>query len=108
MTRATIWLSGLREDEAVISVITRAEILCGGEAKEIAAAVDLCGQFRCLAPTEKTADRAAELRRKYHWRLPDAFQAALAAEHGLKLVTRNTRVFPPHKHSFVFVPYALE
>ena len=39
--------------------------------------------------------------------VPDAFQAALAQLHGLKLATRNHRDFPPDRFSFVVVPYTL-
>jgi predicted nucleic acid-binding protein len=41
------------------------------------------------------------------WKLPDAFQAALALSRGLRLATRNTRDFPPERFSFVEVPYHL-
>jgi predicted nucleic acid-binding protein len=51
--------------------------------------------------------RAAELRKKYGWKLPDAFQAALAMHNHIKLSTRNTRDFDPIKHSFVEIPYEL-
>jgi predicted nucleic acid-binding protein len=44
----------------------------------------------------------------YGWKLPDAFQAALALHHHLKLCTRNTKDFDPKKHSFVEVPYRLK
>lgn len=104
---ATRWLRGLRDGEGVISAVTRAETQCAGTREELAAAFDLCGQFECLALTEDTADRAAVLRRKHGWKLPDAFQAALAIGHGLRLVTRNTRDFPPDRHSFVLIPYEL-
>jgi predicted nucleic acid-binding protein len=50
---------------------------------------------------------AARLRREHRWKMPDALQAAVARHHGLDLVTRNTRDFPPEAHSFVVVPYAL-
>ncbi|MEK7404342.1 MAG: PIN domain-containing protein [Acidobacteriota bacterium] len=55
----------------------------------------------------EAADLAASLRRKYRWRLPDAFQAALAQLHGLKLATRNVRDFPPKQFDFVEAPYTL-
>jgi len=57
---------------------------------------------------KETADHAAELRRKNKWKLPDAFQAASALDHGLQLVTRNSRDFDPHKHPFVLIPYRLK
>ena len=46
-------------------------------------------------------------RRRNGWKLPDAFQAALAQLHNLKLATRNTRDFPPQQYLFVVVPYTL-
>jgi len=102
---ATKWLGRLREGEAVISVITRAEVLAGGSDDEWAAAFALCEQFDCLPLTGLIADRAGELRRAHRWRLPDAFQAALAMDEGLRLVTRNSRDFDEKEHPFVFVPY---
>ena len=104
---ATRWLAALQEGEAVISVITRAEILAGGTPSERDAAALLCDQFECLPLTPIAADRAAELRREHRWRLPDAFQAALADLHRLRLVTRNERDFPPGKLAFVLRPYRL-
>ena len=54
------------------------------------------------------ADLAAVLRREHGWKLPDAFQAALAQHYGVTLATRNTKDFPPSRYEFVVVPYALE
>jgi hypothetical protein len=47
------------------------------------------------------------LRRTNGWKLPDAFQAAVALRHGLRLVTRNARDFDEKKHAFVLIPYRL-
>ena len=105
---STEWLQSLRDGEAIISVITRAEVLSGGIPSETAAAFDLCEQFACLPIIKETADYAAELRRKNGWKLPDALQAALALDHGLYLVTRNSRDFDPKKHSFALIPYVLK
>ena len=102
---ATTWLRTLRDGEAVISAITRAEVMVGGSSNDRAAAFYLCEQFACLALTKESADRAAELRRAHHWKLPDAFQAALAIDQGLRFVTRNSRDFDEHAHSFVLIPY---
>ncbi|MBM3310663.1 MAG: type II toxin-antitoxin system VapC family toxin [Candidatus Aminicenantes bacterium] len=104
---ATAWLGRLRPGEAVISVITRAEVLSGGTPDETAAAYELCEQFDCLPLTKGIADRAAELRRTRRWRLPDAFQAALALEHDLSLATRNIKDFSKDRDPFVLVPYEL-
>lgn len=107
IARATKWLRTLREGEAVISVITRAEVMAGGSSDAQAAALDLCEQFGCLAITKESADRAAGLRRANRWKLPDAFQAALAIDQGLRLVTRNSRDFDESEHAFVLIPYRL-
>ncbi|MDW7762011.1 MAG: PIN domain-containing protein [Acidobacteriota bacterium] len=104
---ATKWLKKLREGEAVLSVITRAEVLSRGTADEQAAAHELCTQFVCLPLTESDATKAAELRRKHGWRLPDAFQASCAIRNGMKLVTRDARAFDAKKHPFVLIPYSL-
>lgn len=42
---ATNWIRTLRDGEAVISVITLAEVLCGGTEDETLAAYELCEQF---------------------------------------------------------------
>jgi predicted nucleic acid-binding protein len=102
---ATKWLCTLREGEAVISPITRAEVMAGGSSEEKAAAFDLCEQFACLPLTKEDADHAAELRGVHRWKLPDAFQAALAIDQGLRLVTRNSRDFNETDDAFVLIPY---
>ncbi|MCP4629281.1 MAG: type II toxin-antitoxin system VapC family toxin [bacterium] len=53
------------------------------------------------------ADLAAKLRREHSWKLPDAFQAAIARHHKIKLITRNSKDFDPHKHEFVEIPYKI-
>jgi predicted nucleic acid-binding protein len=105
--RAVEWMDKLGEGQAVISVITRAEVLCGGSAEEVRPARELCDKFECLPLTEDDATCAAELRRANGWKLPDAFQAAVAKKHGLKLVTRDARGFDEKKHAFVLIPYRL-
>jgi len=93
--------------QASISVITRAEVLCGFDAAAATVAQRLLDRFPTLPIDTPAADLAASLRRTHRWRLPDAFQAALAQLHGLKLATRNVRDFPPKKSGFVEVPYTL-
>jgi predicted nucleic acid-binding protein len=104
---ATNWLLKLRDGEAVLSVITRADVLSGGTDKEVASALDLCDEFECLPLTKDDATTAATLRRKHGWKLPDAFQAATALGAGLKLVTRDARDFNGKKPTFVLIPYKL-
>jgi predicted nucleic acid-binding protein len=105
---ATKWLGKLRDGEAVLSVITRAEVLSGGTEEELVAALELCNEFECLPLTKDDATSAAALRRRHGWKLPDAFQASLALRTDLKLVTRDLRGFGGKKHPFVLIPYRLE
>ena len=101
---ATSYLSTHHSD-AAISVITRAEVLTGFEQRAARKAARFLDYFPTLGIDQATADLAAALRRKYGWKLPDAFQAAVAQQHGLRLVTRNRRDFPPQRHRFVVIPY---
>lgn len=105
--QAVAWSKRLRTGEAIISVITRAEVLSGGPESETEAAVNLCDLFDCVALTPETADRAARLRRLHRWKLPDAFQAALAQQHACRLVTRNTKDFDPDVHDYILLPYTI-
>lgn len=41
------------------------------------------------------------------WKLPDAFQAALAKHHKTILTTRNIKDFDPAKFDFIEFPYSL-
>ncbi len=90
-----------------VSVITRAEVLVGcgeGQLEEITAFLD---SFPTLGIDKTVSDRAAQLRRQYKWKLPDAFQAAIAQVHSLNLATRNTKDFSSGLHPFVTNPYRL-
>ena len=101
------WLLSLKEKEAVISVVTLAEVLAGAEKTEKDSVQLLLSFYDCLSLTPSAAIVAAELRHKHHLKLPDAFQAALAVEHGLVLCTRNTRDFSAGKFDFVNIPYQI-
>lgn len=106
--KATGFLLNLKENEALISIITKAEVLTGIEEKERAAVTLLLNKFNCLSLDCTIADKAAMLRKKFHWKLPDAFQAALAMKNRIYLLTRNTKDFDEKKHEFVRIPYRLE
>lgn len=93
--------------EAALSVITRAEVLTGFEPAPARKALRLLDSFPTLGIDQVCADLAATLRRRHGWKLPDAFQAAIAQQYGLKLATRNVRDFPPQRFGFVVVPYTV-
>jgi len=106
ISAATRYLGSL--EEASISVISRAEVLAGVAPPGVAAVTEWLDRYRTFSIDRQTADLAASLRRQFKWKLPDAIQAAVAQQYGLKLATRNTRDFPPHRHRFVLVPYTIK
>ena len=83
------------------------EVLIGFDVKAESLARELLDVFTNLPVIGDIADLAASLRRSEHWRLPDALQAAVATQHGLILVTRNTRDFKVGGKLDVLVPYRL-
>ncbi len=108
VTKASVWLEKLKEGQAAISVVTRAEVLVGIDQDQLRAFVKiLLSEYQCLGIKEATADLASDLRRINKWLLPDAFQVAIAKEHGIKLITRNTKDFQEKKHDFVKIPYRI-
>ena len=106
VSAAMYFLRDHRSD-AAISAITRAEVLTGFDEAQRALPARLLDTFVCLPVDRVTADLAARLRREHRWKLPDAIQAAVAQQHGLKLVTRNFKDFPADVFDFVLTPYVL-
>ena len=90
--------------ESCVSVITVNEVLAGSEPEAVRNHELPLDQFTCLEVDRLTAKASAALRRVHGWKLADSVQAALALNHGLKLVTRNHRHFKPAKHDFVSIP----
>jgi predicted nucleic acid-binding protein len=105
--KATRFILKLDPTLTAISVITRAEILTGFEESEQSDVISLLDQYEFLNIDKTIADLAANLRRDFSWKLPDAFQAAIAKHHKVTLTTRNTKDFDPRKHDFVEIPYRL-
>ena len=103
---ATEYLSRM-QGRLAISAVTRAEVLTGFEPRKRRLPARLLDQFPLLVIDRAVADRAAALRRTRGWKMPDAMQAAVAKQHRLKLVTRDTVDFSPKRHRFVVVPYKL-
>jgi len=108
IAEASTFIAGLDPGKTAISVITYAEILVGFEDETAEEAKTLLNHYEILSIDTVIAEKTAELRRRHGWKLPDAFQAALALHHRLRLCTRNTKDFNPKKHSFVEVPYRLK
>ena len=105
--KATTFIASLNPDKSAISVITRAEILVGLDSGKNDKVKALLDQYHTFIIDKDVADAAADLRKKFHWKLPDAFQAAICVQNKLKLATRNSKDFDPDKHPFVEIPYTL-
>ena len=105
ISQASAFVLGLNPANTAISVITYAEILVGFEDGTEEKVKALLSHYELLSIDRAIAEKAAALRRAYGWKLPDAFQAALALTHHLRLCTRNTKDFDPKEHAFVEVPY---
>ncbi len=106
ISKATAWLKSNIKN-SYISVITRAEVLVGVDPSNLSITKAFLDRFNTIAITQVEADMAAELRRQNKWKLPDAFQAAVALNHKLLLVTRNSKDFTPDVHAFSIIPYSL-
>lgn len=104
---ATAYLASVAE-RSLLSAITRAEVMTGVTHPNHERVRQLLDGFHCISIDVRIADLAAELRRTWKWRLPDALQAAAAIFVGAQLATRNTRDFDPSIHRFVVVPYRLD
>jgi predicted nucleic acid-binding protein len=105
--QATEFILALDPERTALSVISYAEILTGLDEEGGRKARPLLLSFAMLEINAVVAEKATALRRQYGLRLPDAFQAAIAIIHDIKLCTRNTKDFNPQKHSFVEIPYLL-
>lgn len=86
--QAREWLSRLEPEDAKISAITRAEVLARATDQWEAVQFFL-EEYHCLSLGAEEADIAAVIRDRFHVKLPDAFQAALAKNEELVLVTRD-------------------
>ena len=97
----------LNRHKAVVSPITRLEALTGVTEEDEPFYARLLDHFPTLSIDRETADTAAALRRRHRLKAPDALQAALAIQHGLRLVTRDVRDLSPERFAFVTIPYTV-
>ena len=89
--KAHSFISGIIDEQFIISVINKIEVLwhntAGNDIEdfiELADVIELTGEI-----TSKTI----ELRKVYKTKLPDAIIAATSLVHDLTLITRNTKDF---------------
>ena len=104
---AVEFMGSMDPEDTALSSVTLAEVLVGCNPAEQERVLLLSQKFHFLDIDKEVVISAARLRREYGWKLPDAFQAALALRHKLTFVTRNTKDFNPAVHKFVKIPYRL-
>jgi len=100
MRQATEVIIALDPEEIAVFVMSQAEIFIGLEDRVIKKAKSLLGQYTLLVVDKVIADSATELRKRYGWKLPDAFQAALSIHGHITLSTQNKKYFDPIKQFF--------
>ena len=93
--------------DTALSSVTLAEVLVGCDQAEWERILIFSERLHFFNVDKESAVSAAHLRQEYRWKLPDAFQAAIALQHKLTFVTRNTKDFDPKTHKFVKIPYRL-
>jgi predicted nucleic acid-binding protein len=92
--------------ERAVSIITWMEVMVGAAGDVEVATRNFLGTFNVMALDAEIAERAVNLRRGHHIKLPDAIILATAQTHAMLLVTRNTKDFSADDFG-VRVPYRL-
>lgn len=95
-----------RFGDKAISVVSWMEVMVGADPQVAPATRVFLKRFKLVTVDDDIAERAVVLRRSHRIKLPDAIVWASAQEHGMLLVTRNTRDFPADDPG-VRVPYSL-
>ena len=95
-----------RYTEKAISIITWMEVMVGATGEVADATRGFLSTFDIIALDREIAERAVNLRRDHHIKLPDAVIWATAQARAMLLVTRNTRDFSSSDPG-VRMPYRL-
>ncbi|MBN1962785.1 MAG: PIN domain-containing protein [Deltaproteobacteria bacterium] len=96
--------------QLVVSVLTEAELLVAPlraqdatSTQTVRALIDGPAGFKVIAVEREIAYRAAELRARHGFKLPDAITAASAIESGCTILVGNDRVFKRLDSSIVYL-----
>ncbi len=96
-----------RYDEVLISRITWMEVLVGAEDNDLRVREFLESRFKIIPLDVWVAEKAIQVRRENHLRIPDAIIWATALTYDALFVTRNTKDFKVDWPG-VYMPYQLE
>ena len=105
--KATQWLNQIIDDEIVVSVITKIEVLSFDPDKDdnYPLLVDFFEASTILALSDSIVNKTIQMRQKQKSKLPDSVIASTALVHGLVLVSRNTKDFRDVPDLEVINPY---
>ena len=103
---ATDWLESIIDNqEHCISAINKIELLSyKGKIEEMSILETFIDTCEVLPITEKIVNSTIQLRREKSTKLPDAVIAATVKEHGLVIITRNSKDFS-HFFDNIIDPY---
>ena len=105
--KATQWLNQLIDDEIVVSVITKIEVLSFDPDKDdnYSILIDFFEASTILELSDSIVNKTIQMRQKQKIKLPDSVIASTALVHGLVLVSRNTKDFRSVPDLEVINPY---
>jgi predicted nucleic acid-binding protein len=84
-----------RYESKAISMMTWIEVMVGATPQFETATRAFLDRFEIVQIDATVADEAVTLRKRHRIKTPDAIIWASARAHGMLLVTRNTKDFPP-------------
>ena len=96
----------LRYERVIISQITWMDVLVGARDDEAQLRDFIESNFEIVSIDTDVAERAVQLRRSHHMRLPDAIIWATAQVNDALLVSRNTKDFK-EEWGGIRIPYAV-
>jgi predicted nucleic acid-binding protein len=105
--KATQWLSQIIDDEIIVSVITKIEVLSFDPDKDdnYSILVDFFEASTILELSDSIVNKTIQMRQKQKFKLPDSIIASTALVNGLVLVSRNTKDFRAVPDLEVINPY---
>ena len=105
--KATQWLNHIIDDEIIVSVITKIEVLSFDPDKDdnYPILVDFFEASTILELSDSIVNKTIQIRQKQKIKLPDSVIASTALVHGLVLVSRNTKDFRDVPDLEVINPY---
>ena len=109
VAEATSFLASLAPRQAMISVLTRAELSSRAEPQDVALVLRLLDSWECVSLDRQAVDLAVQLAAEYALPMLTCWQLAIARVQRLILLTRPTPSFDPVSLECedVDVPYCL-